>query len=535
MNMLKKNMMIKIGLIFCCMAAAAWAKPLANENLTGLYVRSIEQVLRLEPEEIDIGTAALIVAEEWSDIVHGRRYQTKLDEMAYEVQALINEKGVANSYKAAQVINDYVRNELGFTTVKEAKNPDDLFLHTVIDNKRGYCLSLSILYLALAERLDIPLYGVVVPGHFFVRYENGRVRFNIETTSGGYPDDEYYIDKFKVPQGDDSVYMQNLDKLQTLGCLFNNFGTAYIALDDMDSAQRAMELAVDINPNLGESRVNLGNIYLRKDRVEDAIYEYRRALDINPAETMTYNNLGNAYTRKGWDNDALGAYQEAIRLEPNNVEAYVNLASAYIKKKMYVKAKRLLREAASLDPSRAGIYVKTGDMYFEKENYKKALEEYESALRIDRNSVAAHFGTALCYNKLDMPKNEIRSYEQILKIKPDSFGARVNLGNVYFNQKDYWRAIKEYKICTELDASNAEIFYHIAMAYSRLEKYEEATAFYEKALVLKPEMANAHYNLGVTYYRLKDYPKASKHLTTAEQLGSEVDPKLLKAVERKLR
>ncbi|GAI62422.1 unnamed protein product, partial [marine sediment metagenome] len=57
---------------------------------------------------------------------------------------------------------------------------------------------------------------------------DGRVRFNIETTSkGGNAPDEHYINKFKVPEGDDSIYMVNLNKMQTLGCFFNNLGNTY--------------------------------------------------------------------------------------------------------------------------------------------------------------------------------------------------------------------------------------------------------------------------------------------------------------------
>ena len=44
-------------------------EPLANANLDGLYAKSIEAVLRLPPEQIDLGTAALIVSEAWSDMV----------------------------------------------------------------------------------------------------------------------------------------------------------------------------------------------------------------------------------------------------------------------------------------------------------------------------------------------------------------------------------------------------------------------------------------------------------------------------------
>ena len=309
-------------------SAVVCASPLANENDTGLYVRSIHQVMRLDPDEVDIGTAALIVAEEWSELVHGRKYQQKLDDMAYEVQSRIAKKGLKGKYQAVQVLNDYLFNDLGFGAVAEADNPDDLFIHTVIDNKRGYCLSLSILYLAIGERLGLPLHGVVVPGHFFVRYEKDGKRFNIETTSGGgCADDEHYINEFNVPHKyKRTVYMQNLDKLQTLGCLFNNLGNVYIDAGNLKAAKEALELAVEINPTLAESHTNLGNVYLREERIDDAIYEYRKAIEINSNNSKLYGNIGNAYARKGWSNDAMGAYEQAIKLDPDNADAYVGLA-----------------------------------------------------------------------------------------------------------------------------------------------------------------------------------------------------------------
>jgi len=343
-------MKIKLTLItiaFFLTAVIAGAEPLANEDCDGLYVRSIQQIMRLEPHEIDIGTAALIVAEEWSELVHGRKHQQQLDDMAIEIRDLIEEKGHTGSYKSVFVINDYLYNELGFRTVKEATDPNDLFMHSVLNNRRGYCLSLSILYLALGERLGLPLYGVVVPGHFFVRYDDGRIRFNIETTSGGaYQKDEHYLKKFPFPnRNGEALYMQNLNKLQTLGCLFNNFGTVYLGINDIDSAQEALEKSVDINPSLAESHMNLGNVYLHKDRIDDAIYEYRRSIEISPSNASSYHNLGNAYRQKKWHNDAMGAYEKALKLDPNNVDTYLGLASVYLEIDMLSKAGYLLKQA----------------------------------------------------------------------------------------------------------------------------------------------------------------------------------------------
>jgi len=106
---MKKCLSIIVCVLFLT-AAVSFGRyePLANENKSGLYVRSIEQVLRLEPEEVDVATAALIISEQWSDIVHGRRYLSKLDDMAYEIRDRLKDKGLKANYKAIAVMNEYL-------------------------------------------------------------------------------------------------------------------------------------------------------------------------------------------------------------------------------------------------------------------------------------------------------------------------------------------------------------------------------------------------------------------------------------------
>jgi len=183
-----------------------WAS-LANDNKRGLRISSIDSVFRLPEEEVDMATAALLLSREWGADKTLLSYRRKIDEMAEEILKRLKDKRLNPDYRAIEIVNDYLFKERGFQSVKTADDPDDLFLHVVLDRKRGYCLSLSVLYLSIAERIGMPAYGVVVPGHFYIRYDDGKKQYNIETTSGGaIVDDQYYVDKFKPPAGDKTVY-----------------------------------------------------------------------------------------------------------------------------------------------------------------------------------------------------------------------------------------------------------------------------------------------------------------------------------------
>jgi tetratricopeptide (TPR) repeat protein len=522
-------------------------RTLANQNKAGLYARSIQQVLRLREDEVDLATAALIVSERWSDMVYGRRYLSRLDEMALEISERLNRRNLTANFRAIPVISNYLFDDLGFKSISEASDPNDLFLHTVLDKKRGYCLSLSILYLSLAERLGLPLYGVVVPGHFFVRYDDGKVRFNIETTSeGGSAPDEHYIDRFKVPKGNnDSIYLKNLNKIQTLGCFFNNLGNSYDDVGNTESALLALERAVEINPTLSEARTNLGNIYLIKGRVADAIQEYKLALRINPGDAKTHNNLGNAYLRKyetqgpnfrtGWLSYAVVEYLQSLRLDPNFPDAYKNLAVAYCKQERFEKAIAQLRRAIVMTPNDAECYRQLGSVYDQMGRYQQAIPQYEKALKINPNLTEAYYGLGLCYNKLGFVDDEIWAYKKALVIKPDMLAALVNLGNAYFGQKQYDKAIAEYTKAVILKPDEAMIHYNLGAAYSNNDKYKQAVAEYLRAVEIDPEIGDAHYGLAFGFYQLKQYNSAWKHIKIAEKLGVEVSQEQLNTIKRKLR
>ncbi|MCD6393764.1 MAG: tetratricopeptide repeat protein [Planctomycetes bacterium] len=505
---------------------------LANYGKRGLYSSSIEDVLALRPEEIDIGTAALIISEQWSNEVGGLRYLEVLDEMALELKSRLKKKRLSNSPGAVMVLNEYLFEEKGFSSVEEPNDPNDLFLHSVLDKRRGYCLSLSVLYLALGERLGLPLYGVVVPGHFFVRYDNGDVRFNIETTNkGGIADDQHYRRKFNIPVPNDSIYLENLNPRQTLGCLFTNFASIYNDMDNTAQALAAIKQAVSINPSLAEARTNLGNIYLKMGRSQDAADQYRKSLQLNDNDAKTHNNLGNVYSRLDKLNQAILSYEHSISRDPNFAAAYKNLANAYLRKEWYSMAIKNARTALQLEPDDTGSYNLLGNIYYKKTEYDQAIDAYQHTLSINPQFAQAYYGLANCFSKLQRYDAEIISLEKALAIKPDFVGALMNLGNAYFRCENFEFALAQYQKAAALKPEDALIHYNIGAAHSNLDNFEKAADQYERTIEIDPNMADAFKDLVYVYYRLEEYEKARQNLARAHNLGAEVDRELTSAIE----
>ena len=73
------------------------------------------------------------------------------------------------------------------------------FLNRVLESKKGNALSLGIIYLLLAKRLGVPIYGVDLPHHFILTYQDENHTLDFLDLEGGSPkaaNSLFYINAF---------------------------------------------------------------------------------------------------------------------------------------------------------------------------------------------------------------------------------------------------------------------------------------------------------------------------------------------------
>ena len=58
------------------------------------------------------------------------------------------------------------------TNTHDFHNPRNFYLNRLFDTKRGIPLITGILYLIICSRLRFPVYGVLIPGHFMLKFFN---------------------------------------------------------------------------------------------------------------------------------------------------------------------------------------------------------------------------------------------------------------------------------------------------------------------------------------------------------------------------
>jgi hypothetical protein len=184
--------------------------------------------------------------------------------------------------------------ELGFAREVERTALRFMLLPSVVADRKGSCVGLGALYLVLAERLGIPLDGVMVPGHFFVRARaSGHTRArNVELLRRGEAmPDAWYVGKYGPWPAEATAYLRPLSPGEVLAIHWFNLGNERRGDGDLAGAAVAYGRATDELPAFAEAWASLGAMrQARGDRV-GAARAYRSAGRANPELPGLAENL----------------------------------------------------------------------------------------------------------------------------------------------------------------------------------------------------------------------------------------------------
>lgn len=171
---------------------------LANRRLRGSKAQSEGEVIALRSDEVDLARG-LFLSELGNDgdaYYKMRSYEAMMDLMALQILASLPPN--ASNQDKISAVNRFIFEEMGFRFPPHSLYSEDIDLYTflpaVLDSRRGVCLGVSILYLCIAQRINLPLEIITPPGHIYIRYREGENITNIETTARGVNyDSEVYL------------------------------------------------------------------------------------------------------------------------------------------------------------------------------------------------------------------------------------------------------------------------------------------------------------------------------------------------------
>lgn len=111
-------------------------------------------------------------------------YKEKLDRMARSISEDVQYS--LDDRKKMRRLLSFVFKEMNFQgDVENYHDPQNSYMNTVMDRGKGIPISLALVVLFLARRLDLPFYGVNMPIHFMLNYNSGQHDLMIDPFDGG--------------------------------------------------------------------------------------------------------------------------------------------------------------------------------------------------------------------------------------------------------------------------------------------------------------------------------------------------------------
>ncbi|HSG05833.1 MAG TPA: transglutaminase-like domain-containing protein, partial [Nitrospiria bacterium] len=69
--------------------------------------------------------------------------------------------------------------------VQNYYDPENSYINQVLERRTGIPITLATVYLLIAQRVGLPLSGVGLPGHFMLKYEQGKTCIFIDAFNSG--------------------------------------------------------------------------------------------------------------------------------------------------------------------------------------------------------------------------------------------------------------------------------------------------------------------------------------------------------------
>ena len=193
------------------------------------------------------------------------------------------ELAAAPGRSAAGVLSQLLFERWGFVREVEDTNLGFVFLPSVLERRRGSCVGLGTLFLALAEAVGVKAAGVMMPGHFYVRAEEHGQARNVELLRAGEAmPDAWYAQRFPVPGGSAREYARPLTTAEVLGVVDYNAGNERRCQLRLAEARAAFQRATRAFPELSEAHASLGAVEQLLGNLPGATESYRRAREANP-------------------------------------------------------------------------------------------------------------------------------------------------------------------------------------------------------------------------------------------------------------
>ncbi len=261
-------------------------------------------------------------------------------------------------------------------------------------------------------------------------------------------------------------------------------GRAYLRANQLPEAEKSLETAVSLKPNLLQARHHLAWVLERQGRTVEALKEYGLLLKLTPDNEHIKNRVSQLHS-----SGSLGQ---------NPSQGFEAIPSGLAKQ--------------------PDIHMRIATIYFEQTLYMRALDEFQLVLA-KHDYKGPHVLMARIYETHGRLDKAIEEFEKLRKLEPQSLDLLLYTARLYSLMKKTQKSVALLNEAIAIEPENDQLHHSLALAYMALNKNGEAIATMRKALALNSQKDSYYFELGALMEKAGDYKGAIANMRQAIELN----------------
>ncbi len=264
-----------------------------------------EQFMRLVRREsdVDLVVAALEIAR---DAQPDLDFEPTLKKIRRAISELTRPIALAgDEISELNLLVQYLTETLNLHGHHESfDSADSSYLNCVLDTGRGIPISLSLIYMAIANELGIPLVGVAAPSHFLTQLQTDRGVMYVDAFRRGHIMDErecvqWLHELTELPLAEIRPTLKPTSDRKIVVRMLYNLKSLFGSNDQWTSAWKVQHRLALLNPSSYREKRDLALLSVRAGRAGEAISQLESCIAVcSPEERpLLQQNLKEAFRK----------------------------------------------------------------------------------------------------------------------------------------------------------------------------------------------------------------------------------------------
>jgi regulator of sirC expression with transglutaminase-like and TPR domain len=209
-----------------------------------------------------------------------------LDSYAAEIEGRMRME--YDAVERLQVFHEFFFREQEFRgNETDYYNPRNSCINEVIMTRQGIPISLAVVYLSIADRLEMPVSGVGLPGHFIVRYDEEDYQTFVDVYNQGQTlNEEECFALARQMTGMDLTpspgILNAVTNRQILVRMLHNLRSIYLRGKSYVKAAQVLDLLLEASPSDADSYILRGAVNVELRKYQAAKQDFEQYLALSP-------------------------------------------------------------------------------------------------------------------------------------------------------------------------------------------------------------------------------------------------------------